>query len=262
MQMQFKVLFFFLVGALLPPTALAQGPSGGPWRATPTPRVVPRPVPQGGSPGGQWAPEGRHPPMRPDGFRRPGPPPGAPGPAPGRPPHAGRGSSFSPPVMDPETEEVLLAWIGEDDPELLAELKLVRVEDPGRYHQRIRELEGEWRHLEALKQRDPGRYEKVVYRRKLEIKARGLARSYRKRVAKKGESARSTGAAKETRKSLHSLLQELFELREAERMHEIERLETELSRLKELSKKRAANKKEIVSRHLREILGEADDLIW
>ncbi len=79
------------------------------------------------------------------------------------------------------------------------------------------------------------------------------------------EKYRNTEDKKEKEKikeQLRTILSQQFDLKEEEKNARIKRLEEEIIRLKDELVKRKKNKKEIVNRRLKELLGESRYLEW
>lgn len=109
--------------------------------------------------------------------------------------------------------------------------------------------------LELLKvrRRSPSLFEKVVRQRRLQQMSDGLAQVVRL----------SEGADRETsRVELKRLLAELFRLKQELMRGDVENMEKELAKLRELLEKREANRDAIIAHRLTNMTGEIDPMKW
>ncbi len=118
----------------------------------------------------------------------------------------------------------------------------------------LQSLMVEREYLERTKERDPEFYEQVRKRLELESQADQIVETYRKSA--------TDAARDDAKQKLRPLLERLFDLREAEKRHEIERLRAEITRLEARWKERQAHREMIIEQHLNERLGEPDILRW
>ena len=155
--------------------------------------------------------------------------------------------------LTPEQESEVIEYIEEVHPEQLEQLLAVKDSRPMAYRRMLSKGYREMRLMKELKQRDPKRYDRVAEERTLDGNSRALARKFRT----------AEGAGKERiREEVKKILDQIFDLRQANRVLEIERLEKKLEELKSNNLERLKNKDEILKRRLMALLGEDKGLEW
>lgn len=133
-------------------------------------------------------------------------------------------------------------------------LEKLKVKHPMAYRRLLRHALKEKRGLEHLKEVDPERFEVRSGCLKLELRTNMLAEDYR--------TTEANPKKEELKKELRTVLEQLFDLKEKEREFELKRLEKEIVKLKDIGTERKKNKKEIIERHLDELLLEKEYLRW
>jgi len=156
--------------------------------------------------------------------------------------------------MTPEMEEQVLKYVQENFPRSIQRLARLKENNPEAYASRIEKTYREISYVEALKDTDKDRYNKIVEERKLNQQSIQLAEEYRE--------TDNQEIKMDIKEKLEVLLNEIFENRQQNRKYEIERLEKKLMELKEANQKREKNKKLIVEKRLNELLGQNDELKW
>lgn len=226
--MMIRVLVILLIAVLLALPGYAQAPGEEP-----------------GPPIGQ-APQGE-PPGPPDG------PPGEGPEGPRRPPEGGRwgaeGGREGRPgrPLTPEVEAKFLAFMKQIDPSSSEELSRLKAQNPQQYQRVLAEGAERMQMLSEMQKRDPAAYQDMVNEIRLEGSARRIGESYR------NASADKKAALKD---QLRQVLGQLFDAREANRKHQIDRLEKDLASMKATLGQRAKNKAAIVNRRLDDMLSE------
>lgn len=155
--------------------------------------------------------------------------------------------------LPPEIEAEAMAYIKEMSAaraEMLNKMKFVH---PNEYREQLFRIYEEKSKLEELRMFDLARYEQIVAQQKLEQKSWELAENYRSADPKKKEIIK---------KELLAVLNNLFDLKETDKKHEIARLEEELKKLHEMINYRNQNKDKIIEKHLKEMLGEMQSFDW
>lgn len=195
------------------------------------------------APGGEGGPPplGQGPPMGPPG----GPPPdegphGGPPPRDGHPGHSNR-------AVPPHVEAKFLAFVKQVDPASMEELARLKALNPEQYQRVVAEGAQRMHFLNELQKRDPSAYQDVVKEIRLEGAVRRLVETYRNAPSDKKPDLKD---------QVRQTLSQLFDARETNRRHEMERLEKDLSRMKTSMHERAKNKTTIVNRRLEEMLSE------
>lgn len=146
-----------------------------------------------------------------------------------------------------EQESAVLDYMKEVRPDQVEGLLKLKVTRPNQYRRLLSRVFREMRYLEDVKKRDPERYEILSREKRLENDSRELARKYRET---------DDEAEKERiKKEMLDLLDQIFDLRQANREFEIERLEKRLAEAKENNRKRLENKDQIIEQRLAELLG-------
>ncbi|MCK4352997.1 hypothetical protein KAW65_06270 [candidate division WOR-3 bacterium] len=156
--------------------------------------------------------------------------------------------------LDPEDEKEAIELLGKLAPMRLKRLKEMRLKNPTKYQHFLRQTMRRKKRLELLKEIAPERYELLKKQQELEVKSWKLAEDYK---------SVETDAEKEKIKSdLKTLLNELFDLKEKDKEFELQRLEKEIAKIKELITKRKAHKNEIIENHFNRLIGEKEYLEW
>ena len=151
-------------------------------------------------------------------------------------------------------EKIVLDRIESESPDELAEFKEEKLNNPAKYFEKLTRAWEELKKLEILKDSDPEKYTMVKKQHQLEHQSRKLAQEYRK--------TKNASKKSEVKAALGKNLQELFELREADREQKVKKLEQEIKMLRDMLVVRQQKKQEIISRRLNELLGEDDVLKW
>ncbi|MCX7590544.1 MAG: D52 family tumor protein [Kiritimatiellae bacterium] len=107
--------------------------------------------------------------------------------------------------------------------------------------------------LIAMKQRDPQRFEKVMAEKHLCMEAERLAELARHA----DKEARETHLAK-----LRQVLESAFDARQDLMRWELQRLEQELGRLRQMLEQRERHRSEIIENRLKELTGDTDLVKW
>lgn len=177
---------------------------------------------------------------------------------PGDPMHKGsmRGEPMREGVMrlTPEEEQEALEFIRVHAPAKAKWLEKIKVKRPMLYKRMVRHILHRKKRLEMLKETDPERYKLWQEQQELEMTSWELAEDYRE-AETDGEKEKIDAKLKET-------LNTLFDLREKDKEFELQRLEKEIAKLKEIIAKRSGHKTEIIDRHMNELLGEEEYLRW
>ncbi len=152
--------------------------------------------------------------------------------------------------MSEEEESGLLKSLNSN---LRASLEYIKQANEHKYYDLLRESQFKNMRFPYLNKRDKKRFDREQRLFELEIVSESLAAKYLK--AKENERAK-------IKPQLRTTLNELFELREADRKFEVEMLEKELTKLTKQLKVRMENKSKIIDRRIQELLGEDDYLDW
>jgi len=152
-----------------------------------------------------------------------------------------------------EQETEVIQYIKEVHPEQLEGLLDLKETRPMMYRRMLSKGYREMRLMNELKERDPKRYKRVAEERTLDGNSRALARKYRS----------AEGTEKERlREEIKQILDQIFDMRQVNRVLEIERLEKKINELKNNNLERLKNKDEILKRRLTELLGEDKGKEW
>jgi len=141
-----------------------------------------------------------------------------------------------------------------DSPDKIPHLKLLKHDNSNEYYQILGHSLKEKRQLEYIKIKDPAHFERLKKERELERQSHDLARQCRELKDKQKQT--------KLQKEMRLLLDQLFELREERKKNEIQNLENELNRMKEINQKRRQNKETIIQRHLEELCDSAEAFAW
>ena len=151
-------------------------------------------------------------------------------------------------------EKKAMSYLDVENPEHKARLLEIKEKHPYVYKREIGAVLREKRKLERVKKRDPEKHKRLQAIQKLDRETRSLGFDYKQ--------AESDEDKAKIKKALESALNQLFELREAERNDEISRLERQLEELKQSVKNRAKNRAQIVKTRLESLTGEDRDYRW
>jgi|GEM_PF-5970112 len=133
-------------------------------------------------------------------------------------------------------------------------LEKMQEENPALYRRMLMKTWAELEKLNYLQAKDQNLYETSKERVQLEIQTWKLAIKYRQTE----DETEKESIKAELREKLDSL----FDLRELEKKQRITRLEEELAELKEAVQIRQANKQDIVTNRLNDMIGQKDELEW
>ncbi|MBN1542404.1 hypothetical protein JW992_09685 [candidate division KSB1 bacterium] len=155
--------------------------------------------------------------------------------------------------LTPEEIDDTLNYMQELDPQAAERLQTLRDENPATFRRQIGRVHQRMMRMQALKKRDPQRHARQVEIQQLESTARQLGRQIRE--------AQPPQAA-ELKNELQEVLGTLFDLRENERQHEVEKLEQRLESLKERLAERQKNRDEIIQKRLEQMSTDAKTTRW
>ena len=155
------------------------------------------------------------------------------------------------------TEEQIqetLVYLEAQDPPVAEFLKQLQTEKPHQFRREISKNYYALQRMKMMKERgvEQEEYERMLKRYKMETQVRMLAEKYKR------ADERQKGKYKT---ELRAVLDKLFDLREVDRMKEVERLEGRLEELQQSLKNRKENKEKIIDRRIDQLIGN-DDLEW
>ena len=156
--------------------------------------------------------------------------------------------------ITPEQEAKILEYLRQNFPETVDRLEKLKITNPGLYKNQLVKLYKEITYVERIKNNDPERYQEILKEKKLNEKSLDLAKKY-KETDDEQEKLK-------IKKDLEELLYQLFDYRQKNREFEIQRLEKKLAELKAANIKRNENKKIIIEKRLKQLIGEKDYLNW
>ncbi len=160
-------------------------------------------------------------------------------------------------VMAPVTEEeeaLVMAFLEQVAPERAQRLREIKETSPRWYNMAIRRALAAEARLSSMASADSAAYRRHRMMFRLEAESEDLAMQYRQ--------ADTDAEREQIRTRLIATLSELFDLREAEKAMEVERLERRLEFLRQKVEERMANKDDIVARRAASMLGERDEMEW
>jgi len=147
-----------------------------------------------------------------------------------------------------------LKILREFDPEFIERLEEVESEELR--ERMLREAVMRARELMELKEHDPHMFELLLVERKLKRRIEEVTHRY--------HSTDNEGHREELKRELAGLLEKLFDVKIRQQAHQIERLAKELEHLRKIHQKHKENRKRIIERRLKELLGEEreEDFDW
>ena len=150
--------------------------------------------------------------------------------------------------------EKVMKWLRENEPEMLEKLEGFREREPGAYYHFLREVFMKMERMEEFKKRDPEGYKRMIETSKLDKKIWELMKKYKH--------AESDEARDKIKAELKQVLSRLFDLKQAQHKAEIEELEKEVAKLKEIYKHHKENKEQIIEERLKELTGKKKPFDW
>jgi len=156
--------------------------------------------------------------------------------------------------ITPEQEAKIFEYLRQNFPETVDRLEKLKITNPAMYKNQLVKIYKEITYVERIKNNDPERYQEILKEKKLNEKSLDLARKY-KETDDEQEKLK-------IKKDLEELLYQLFNYRQKNREFEIKRLEKKLAELKAANIKRNENKKLIIEKRLKQLIGEKDYLNW
>ena len=161
-------------------------------------------------------------------------------------------------VQRPEKAEELESFIKEnfadEADEVISWLETLKTYRPEEYRDKVREFARKMKMLGRLKDKVPQKYEAYISAIKLEIKSSKLGKEY-------GE-AETEEEKERVKGELRGVLEELFEIKQAQNEERIKHIEERLSELKERNSQRKEHKEEIINGRLEQITASESGLGW
>jgi hypothetical protein len=148
----------------------------------------------------------------------------------------------------------LMEFYKESAPELLKELQYLKENDLPRYNTELKYLYQDMLMLERIKDTQPDRFKESLEMRRLDGRSRRLSRLYLE--------SKSDDEKEDLVQDLRHTLGQLFELREKERVREMQRISEKLEKLKVETKLRRENKEQIVENRIKELTGQKSVFEW
>ena len=156
--------------------------------------------------------------------------------------------------LGPDWQNIVMKQIESEQPEAIQDLLKRKRKDPQKYEEQLARLWEKSTRLKRIKMEDPLRYKSKKQQDDLDRQCKKLAKEYEK---SKNESQKNT-----IKNELRTKLDELFVLRENEKVEKIKKLEAELEKLKEMVKLREQKKQQIIEKRLNELLNDNEALRW
>ena len=130
----------------------------------------------------------------------------------------------------------------------------LRRQNPYKFKKEVQRRMKEFQQFQKMQEHDPELFQALKEQKGLERENRKIAKELR-RIPQGPEREKQI-------EQLRNNLARLFDLRNTAREQEIKKLEQKLERAKSIMEKRKANKKAIIERYLKFLLGEPDELAW
>lgn len=150
-------------------------------------------------------------------------------------------------------EQEVLDYISKIYPHKYENLMKLRGKRPQLYKQTLLRAYKEMEFSQRLKKENPEQYENLKLERELESQSQELAMQYK--------NVETDEERKSIKKKLESVLIQAFEVKQANREYEIQKLEERLNDLIEKNEERKSNKTQIIQKRLDQLLG-LDNLNW
>lgn len=150
-------------------------------------------------------------------------------------------------------EQEVLDYISKTYPNKYENLMKLKSRRPQLYKQTLFRAYKEMEFSRRLKEENPEQYENLKLERELESQSQDLAIQY--------NDAETDEERKAIEEKLESVLIQAFEVKQANREYEIQKLEDRLNDLIEKNEERKSNKSKIIQKRLNQLLG-VDELKW
>ena len=149
----------------------------------------------------------------------------------------------------PEPE--ILEFIEAHMPDMLPELRELREHNPDAYHRHLRDTSERIRHFKEVRQHAPDVAEALMRSHQIERECHKLAHRLRE--------TRDSEERKPQIAKLREMLHHVFELRLKEPELRIRHMENEIREIKVMIERRKQNQERIVEKHLKEMVGPAEE---
>jgi hypothetical protein len=159
------------------------------------------------------------------------------------------------PVKISEQQKIeIIEFYKQIEPDIEKNLEKLRVRNPQKYERKLQNLYREYVFLNRLREEEPERYQKSIELRKLSATVRVMANNY-----KKSDSDSERGII---RIKLKDTLYKIFDLREKERVAEMDRIKKKLVRLQDEMVERQNNKDQIIDNRINKLIGKEHLYEW
>jgi hypothetical protein len=153
-----------------------------------------------------------------------------------------------------EDIDKVLEWLKEYEPETLEKLNDLREREPDGYYHFLREMFGKMMRMEEMRERDPEGFKRMTDMRNANRKIWELAEKYRNTDDEEQKTKLEA--------QLKQALAQIFDLKQAQHKAEIEQLEKEVAKLKEIYERNQQRKDAIVTDRLKELTGKKGSFDW
>jgi hypothetical protein len=157
------------------------------------------------------------------------------------------------PPLPPDIEQPALDYIKNLSKAKYEQMIRLKAMNEAAYRQELLHLYADESRLQSLKEVDHERFAVLEQISHLEAKTWELAEKFKMADSSNKESIR---------KELYGILNQLFDIKEADKVKEIQRLESDLKELKHNMDFRSKNKDKIIEKHLNELTGEFPQMDW
>jgi len=150
--------------------------------------------------------------------------------------------------------ETLMEFYQQIDPDIRLKLAKLKLEEAYLYQHKIAHLYHEQEYLSRLEKELPERYKEAIEMRRLEAGTEKMAELYHR--------SDDEAEQKKIESDLRATLGQLFDLREKEKVQEIDRIRGRLERLEQEMKERRKNRDMIITNRLNELTGKRSYYEW
>jgi hypothetical protein len=157
------------------------------------------------------------------------------------------------PPLPPDIEQPALNFVKELSKAKYEQIMKLKAVNEMVYKQELLHLYDEQKRLQELKEVDHERFAVMEQIMRLEAKSWELANKFK---------MADTANRESIKKELYGILAQLFDLKEADKAKEIQRIESDLKELKRTMDFRKNNKDKIIEKHLTELTGESPQMDW
>ena len=160
----------------------------------------------------------------------------------------------TPVKLSDEEYEALLKFYQQIDPDIRTKMGKLKVDEPYMHQHMLEHLYQEQIYLSRLEKEVPERYKEAIEMRRISAGTEKMAELYKQ--------TDDNSEKKKIEADLRHMLGQLFDLREKEKVQEIERIRNRLGKLEQEMQERRKNREIIINNRLNELTGKRVYYEW